>query len=75
VQDFRQSLDEIVDVVARALLAELAEVGQVLADLSRADAQPPGQLVGRGGDAVGIGLQAAEFAKIERQTADYDVGD
>jgi len=75
MQYFRQPLDEVVDVVARALLAELAEVGQVLADLGGADAQPRGQLVGRGGETIGVGLQAGKFAEIERQAADYNVGD
>jgi hypothetical protein len=45
VQDLAQLLYQVLDVVACALFAKFTEVGQILADLGRANAQTLAQLL------------------------------
>src|SRR5262249_26493831 len=72
-EDLADGVGEETDVVAFALLAEFAEVGEVAPDLGGGDADVVGQLVrgDRGDPAFPEGAQGAD---VDRQAADDDVG-
>jgi hypothetical protein len=65
LEDAAQMFNQVGDLVAGALLAEFPEVGQVLANLGRADAQAFAQLAG-GDFGLAIGQQARQGAQIYR---------
>ena len=73
-EDEPQLLGEAVDGVAAALLAEAAEVGEVLADLRGCDAQRVAQLL-RGDDADPACLQPAEEPEVDGEAVDDDFRD
>ena len=74
VEDLLKLPAEEFDVISRALLAEFAEVAEILANLSGADAEMLAKLLAGGYFAPVIG-QEAECAQIDRQSTDNDVGD
>jgi hypothetical protein len=73
-EGFREARAEGVNIVAEAARAELAEVGQVLAELRGLDA---GCLCeGSGGDrGDAVGLEALEAAVVEGKTVNRFPGD
>jgi hypothetical protein len=60
------------DVVAGALLAELAEMREVLANLGLTDVQLVRQFVRRR-DLLALGFKLAQRAQVERQPADDNI--
>ena len=60
------------DVVSGALLAELAELRKVLADLRRRDAQPLAEFLGRG-DLAALQAHLDQGAQVERESTNDDV--
>ena len=72
IQNLLQLIAEKCDVVASPLLAKLAKMAQVLANLRRTDPQMLAQLLA-GCHIPPLVGQQAQGAQIDRQTADYDV--
>src|SRR5262249_23994945 len=73
-EDLAESCDERGDLVADAGAAELAEVGEVLADLCVGEAE--GACEGAGGDGGdGLGVEGFELAQVEAESADSGMWD
>ena len=73
VEDFLKLPAEEFDVISGALLAEFAEVAQVLANLRGADAQVLAQFLA-GGYLAPFISEEAQGTQIDRKSSDNDVG-
>ena len=73
-EDFAELGDEFFDAVADAGVAELAEVGEVFADLGVGVAEGVAELFGGDGGFVGF-LQGFELSEVEAQAVDGGCGD
>lgn len=69
-EDAADFSDEFVAAVADAGVAEVAEIGEVLADLGVGEAEERGELAGAHGSAAGAD-QVLEFAQVEAEPADH----
>jgi hypothetical protein len=68
-EDFAELGDELIDAVADAGVAELAEVGEVFADLGVGVAKGVAELFGRDGVFVGF-MEGFELAQVETEAVD-----
>ena len=66
--------DQVLDAVPDAGVAELAEVGQVLADLRVGQVQALAELFGRDGPAVGA-LERLQLAQVQAEPPDGGIGE
>ena len=72
-EDLAQVALQVLDVIADAADAELAEVGEVLADLRRVEVELLGQRLRRDGLDAG-GLELVEAAQVDRQPIGGQLG-
>ena len=73
-QDSPELLEQEADVVPSALLAESAEVAQVLPDLGGRREETFAQLL-RAHDLRPLGKQGSEHPDVQRQSNNHDLGD
>jgi hypothetical protein len=73
-EDAFDGVDQLVTAIADAGVAELAEVGQVFADLSVCKAKELAELRGAGGF-VAVADQVLQLAEVEAEAADNGFGD
>ncbi len=72
VQDVPELPDQVLNIVACALLTKLTKMRQVLANLGRADAQLLRQLLGRS-DCVPLRRHSVQATQIQWQTTYHNV--
>ena len=70
----RIAADQLLAAVADARVAEMAEAGEVLADLGVGEAQQPAELAGAD-RRLAVPHQVLQLAQVEAQPVDHRLGD